>query len=150
MSRKLDGLARATQAPVPPPLPVVVVMVMVMVMMTVKQALVRVVCARSLLMTSIGPVTAPAGTLTTMAVALLLTTAAVRWLANLTCTWKRSGSKPLPLMVTVAPAAALAGVKPFTASAAGGATPSAAGSAGLAQPAMPTDAARRPQRAQTQ
>ena len=66
----------------------------------------------SVVVTVIGPVTAPWGTVVTIWVDVLLVTVAATPLEKTTVLFAGVGSKLLPVMVTDAPTGALAGVKP--------------------------------------
>jgi hypothetical protein len=106
LSNQPDGEARETQVLLPPPLPPPVT---VKLSAEVDDALV------SVFVTVMGPVTAPAGTVTTMLVEELLTTLAVTLLLNFTCMWNGSASKPVPVIVTLVSLAPLVGENADTA-----------------------------------
>ena len=63
------------------------------------------------LVTVIGPVAAPDGTLVTICVVVAELTVAVMLLKNLTVFWLACELKPTPVMVTAVPTGPLAGVK---------------------------------------
>ena len=101
--------ARATTVPADPTAGVKPVIVGALAAPTTKGALLLALPVG--VATVIGPVVAPAGTLVTILVAVAEMTVACVWL-NLTSFWLAVELKPLPEMVTVAPAAAPFGVNP--------------------------------------